>query len=184
MFYILDDLGYIEDTSSHYIEKDEKTCTEYTGTIPEGYDSLDDWVLNANIRAYKIVGGNLTYDADRDAELQEEYNKNPNAWISLTPKKGTWEFLEYRKIGNRVFIRGRATAYKWETDSEIIADVPEEITPLKITYSYSHLSSGRIGRVGVNANGVLFYDWAKNISDASNYTTSNWLFFSFNYFLD
>lgn len=78
MFYILDDLGYIEDTSSHYIERDEKTCTEYTGTIPEGYDSLDDWILNANIRAYKIVNNNLTYDADRDAELQEEWNATNN----------------------------------------------------------------------------------------------------------
>lgn len=110
-------------------------------------------------------------------------NEEPQ-WVNLTPKKGTWEFLEYKKTGNQVFIRGRATAYKWETGSEIIADIPEEIIPLKIIYSYSHLSGGRMGRVGVNANGVLFYDWARNISDASTYTTSTWHAFSFNYFLD
>ncbi|MBO5843440.1 MAG: hypothetical protein J6Q96_01070 [Bacteroidales bacterium] len=74
MFYILDDLGYIEETSSHYIERDEKTCTEYTGTIPEGYDSLEEWALYANIRAYKLdTNRNLIFDEIRDAELQEEY---------------------------------------------------------------------------------------------------------------
>lgn len=76
MFYILDNLGYIEATSSHYIECDNKTCTEYKGAIPDGYDSLDDWVLNANIRAYKIdTSGNLAFDSAREAALQEEYAK-------------------------------------------------------------------------------------------------------------
>lgn len=74
MFYILDSLGYIEATSSHYIECDNKTCTEYKGTIPSGYSDLDDWVLNANIRAYKInTSGNLIYDEARDESLQKEY---------------------------------------------------------------------------------------------------------------
>jgi hypothetical protein len=76
MYYILDDLGYIEEVSSHYIERDNKTCFEYTGAIPEGYETLDDWVLNANIRAYKLDGkGNLIFDADRDAALQAEWEK-------------------------------------------------------------------------------------------------------------
>lgn len=75
MFYILDDLGYIEEVSTHYIERDSKTCTEYTGAIPEGYETLDNWVLNANIRAYKLdADGNLIFDEIRDAELQKEYN--------------------------------------------------------------------------------------------------------------
>jgi hypothetical protein len=78
MFYILDELGYIEEVSTHYIERDNKTCTEYAGAIPEGYETLDDWVLNANIRAYKLdADGNLIFDADRDAALQEEYNTEP-----------------------------------------------------------------------------------------------------------
>lgn len=73
MFYILDSSGFIEEVSTHYIERDNKTCTEYTGAVPSGYDSLDDWVLNANIRTYKIVSGNLTYDANRDAALTEQW---------------------------------------------------------------------------------------------------------------
>jgi hypothetical protein len=84
MYYILDDLGYIEEVSTHYIERDSKTCTEYTGAIPTGYETLDDWVLNANIRAYKLnASGNLVYDANRDAALQAEYNASllPNEFI-------------------------------------------------------------------------------------------------------
>jgi hypothetical protein len=76
MFYILDELSYIEEVSTHYIERDNKTCTEYTGAIPEGYETYDEWALNANIRAYKLdANGNLMFDADRNAALQEEYKK-------------------------------------------------------------------------------------------------------------
>ena len=75
MRYILDDLGYIEVVSSYLMACNNKSCTEYTGTIPEGYETLEEWAINSNIRAYKIVDGNLTYDADRDSELQEEWEK-------------------------------------------------------------------------------------------------------------
>lgn len=91
MFYILDNLGYIEEVSTHYIERDNKTCTEYKGAIPEGYETLADWVLNANIRAYKITNGNLVYDANRDAALQAEYNVKllPNEFLLYENSNGT-----------------------------------------------------------------------------------------------
>lgn len=75
MRYILDSDGYVEELSCNEIECNNKTCTEYTGTIPSGYTSLIEWVENANIRAYKIVGGNLTYDAARDTYLQNLYEQ-------------------------------------------------------------------------------------------------------------
>lgn len=95
MRYILDDNGYIEAVSYNQFECNDKSCTEYTGTIPEGYESLDDWVLNANIRAYKIVSNNLTYDATRNAELQAEWecdtNKNAiTALLSPNPQEITY----------------------------------------------------------------------------------------------
>lgn len=49
------------------------TCTLYEGTIPAGYSSLEEWANKANIRAYKIVSGNLTYDSAKDTELQAVY---------------------------------------------------------------------------------------------------------------
>lgn len=46
------------------------SCTEYTGTVPEGYETLEDWATNANIQAYKIVDGNLVYDDAKNTELE------------------------------------------------------------------------------------------------------------------
>lgn len=74
MRYILDDKGYVKYCSNTYITCENKTCTPYEGTIPDGYETIEEWVQKANIRAYKIVSGNLTYDSAKDAELQNEYN--------------------------------------------------------------------------------------------------------------
>lgn len=77
--YILDKDGYVCHTSfGGLIVCDLGECTEYKGDIPDGYESLDEWVDNANIRAYRILDGNLVFDKQRDNELQaickqEEY---------------------------------------------------------------------------------------------------------------
>lgn len=72
MRYDLDEEGYI---SKVYFGCSSGTCTAYEGTIPSGYDSLEDWAENANIRAYKIANGNLIYDENRDNELQSLYEQ-------------------------------------------------------------------------------------------------------------
>lgn len=71
MRYILDNTGYVEEVVfGAVVICNNKSCTEYIGSIPEGYTSLEEWADTANIRAYKIVSGNLVYDSTRDAELQ------------------------------------------------------------------------------------------------------------------
>ena len=71
MRYILSDTGYIDEIAfGAIIECKNNTCTEYTGEVPSGYESLVEWADNANIRAYNIVEGNLTYDSEEDARLQ------------------------------------------------------------------------------------------------------------------
>lgn len=83
MRYILNDSGYIEAVSyGCTIECEDKTCTEYTGTIPEGYETLAIWSETANINAYKIVDGNLTYDSEEDVRLQA-------IWESQLSNSGT-----------------------------------------------------------------------------------------------
>ena len=83
MRYILNDTSYIETVSfGCSIECKDKTCTEYTGTIPEGYETLAIWSETANINAYKIVDGNLTYDNEEDARLQA-------LWESQLSNSGT-----------------------------------------------------------------------------------------------
>lgn len=75
MRYILDANGYIDSVSCTPFNCKDKSCKEYTGAIPEGYDSLEDWACNANIRAYTIVDGNLTFDSAKDAELTALYEQ-------------------------------------------------------------------------------------------------------------
>lgn len=88
MRYELDSNGYI---SNVYFGCASGTCAGYQGTIPSGYDSLEDWAENANIKAYKIVNGNLVYDAQRDAELQAQYEveaeRNANASVGYVNDK-------------------------------------------------------------------------------------------------
>lgn len=76
MRYIIDDRGYVKYCSNNYITCENKTCTPYEGDIPDGYETIEEWVQNANIRAYKIVDGNLVFDEEEDARLQEEYAFN------------------------------------------------------------------------------------------------------------
>jgi hypothetical protein len=76
MRYILNSNGFIETISFNYmVECNNKLCTEYTGTVPTGYENLAIWSEKANINAYKIVEGNLTFDSEEDARLK-------SLWIS------------------------------------------------------------------------------------------------------
>lgn len=71
MRYILNSSGFIEAISfSNELECNNKTCVEYKGSIPSGYGSLAEWSETANINAYKIVDGNLTFDSTENTRLQ------------------------------------------------------------------------------------------------------------------
>ena len=52
-------------------------CQEYLGTVPEGYDNLTEWSEEAIINAYYINDeGNLTLDAERLVELEEQIEQD------------------------------------------------------------------------------------------------------------
>jgi hypothetical protein len=90
MRYILDDRGYVKYCSNTYITCENKTCTPYEGTIPDGYETIEEWVQNANIRAYTVVDGNLVFDAEEDARLQEEYEELSKTYSTTEKVVGTW----------------------------------------------------------------------------------------------
>ncbi len=72
MRYKIDENNYITDVFFNcYVG----TCAEYTGSIPEGYSSLEDWASNATIEAYYLSNGNLTYDSAREVELQAKWEE-------------------------------------------------------------------------------------------------------------
>ena len=77
MRYILKD-GYIDEISfGATIECKNQTCTEYTGTIPTGYTSLEEWAIgeDGKLNAWKIVEGNLIFDDVKWAKLQTVFEK-------------------------------------------------------------------------------------------------------------
>lgn len=72
MRYKIDENGYISDV---FFNCHSGSCQEYTGNIPNGFESLEDWAENANIRAFKIVDGNLVYDPNRCSILEAQFEK-------------------------------------------------------------------------------------------------------------
>lgn len=78
MRYVLDDDGYLYDVSiGSEIECDLGTCTEYTGAIPSGYETIDEWFLEESdsLNAWKIIDNNLVFDNARYKRLQDLWQK-------------------------------------------------------------------------------------------------------------
>lgn len=108
-------------------------------------------------------------------------------WVNLTPAKGTWSFLKYRKIGNMVNIRGHATAYTWDGSSgDDIANLPAAILPGEsINLYFWGVCKGRqAAKLGINLAGKrIFLDSVTSLIDGSYITTSCWLNFNVTYFI-
>lgn len=108
MRYILDSNGYVEEVSfGAIIGCGDKESVEYTGKIPTGYESLVDWQLNANIRAYKIVEGDLVHDANRESELEliyEEEQRN-NRHVTYGEVQGMLNNLDI-EVSNQAELEG------------------------------------------------------------------------------
>lgn len=74
MRYELDELGYLKNV---FFGCASGECTGYTGTIPSGYETLQDWYEDNcdSINAWKIVENTLLFDNARYEELEEVYDK-------------------------------------------------------------------------------------------------------------
>lgn len=65
MRYIADSAGYVKEVSfGAEIACGGSECVEYTGAVPEGYTSLEDWfnACGGELWRWMIVDGNLTLD--------------------------------------------------------------------------------------------------------------------------
>lgn len=65
MKYIADSAGYVKEVSfGAVITCGDSECVEYTGAVPEGYTSLEDWfnACGGELWQWMIVDGNLTLD--------------------------------------------------------------------------------------------------------------------------
>lgn len=97
MRYITNSGGYLLQVSfGADISCNGQDCTEYTGAVPEGYDSLEAWYLKESVRlcCWKIVSGELTLDStvspptgvpgavDQVAQQGEHYGWTYRIWQS------------------------------------------------------------------------------------------------------
>ena len=98
MIYKLDASGYVCAVAfGCYLEG----STEYTGEIPSGYKSLDDWSASACIQAYYIdVNGNLVLDFERKLEIEnkQEQESIDNAYVLRKDIFDTEEAIEGQYI--------------------------------------------------------------------------------------
>ena len=111
-------------------------------------------------------------------------------WKSLTLKnnfenKGfEANQLEYRKIGNHVYIRGSvkfSDDTAWTGSAIQVADLPTIIAPKKGNhYSMNACDGARIARVIATATGGLSIEWIRRLTDGANDTTTTGLWVSMN----
>ena len=100
MQYILDDNGYVYNAALGCTIECEQygPCTEYMGAVPVDYTSIEEWLDNANINAYKIVSGNLVLDPVKLAELESEETREAEENRAITAK----ELYNVLKISSEV----------------------------------------------------------------------------------
>ena len=169
MRYILDDSGYIYSVSCNPIECDSKGCTGYTGAVPEGYDSLEIWATTANIRAYKIVSGNLVYDADRAAALEAEWNQCESLLDALYYKKGD----TYTTIQQAIYTGGTVTGSTKSLNFTITVNKSlKNISKVTIN-SMTLLVRTTAGNYLNNASGGLIYGSTSGITYNTYITSEN-----------
>ena len=118
MRYIADANGYLKYVSfGADITCNKQPCTEYTGSAPLDYNSLDDWYSAEVEKLYrwKIVDGQLTLDPN--AVPPEEYGGSSGG--GTTPEElpvATTSTLGVIKVGDNLDISGDGTLSVITTD--------------------------------------------------------------------
>lgn len=108
-----------------------------------------------------------------------------SGWINVSATKGTWNYLQYRKIDNRVTVRGNASSFAWGgSTGDNFLNIPSGYRPAKQVYFYGFSSGSRISRLYLTAAGNLGMDFLCNMSDGSGYTGSTWFWFEVSYYID
>ena len=130
MRYIANSDGYLQEVSfGADITCGGTDCTEYTGAVPTGYTSLEEWYCQEceKLHRWKIVDGQLTLDAN--AAAPPEYSSF-GTWTPTCPAFSSPTAAEgyYTKIGNMVtvswFISGTSDSDATDSYSLAIYGLP------------------------------------------------------------
>lgn len=87
MKYITNSSGYLQEVSfGAEISCNGQSCTEYTGTVPAGYASLEAWYIAAcdTLYRWKIVSGNLVEDTSVAEPVENDLYVGSGARLRTT----------------------------------------------------------------------------------------------------
>lgn len=89
MRYIINDKNYVTDISFGCpLVVNGAECTEYTGTVPSGYSSLEEWYREEELTLWrwKIIEGNLTLDLTATAPEEGQWGVPDLQSKTVSPK--------------------------------------------------------------------------------------------------
>ena len=92
MRYIVNESGYVTAiTFGAGIVYNSCTCTEYTGIVPSGWNTLDDWYFDEGDKLWrwKIVDGNLEMDPTATAPKEANWGTPSLQYKSVYPSTST-----------------------------------------------------------------------------------------------
>ena len=124
MRFIVDNNNYfVSGSLAEYVECEYGTCREYTGEVPTGYSSYEDWFISCDCKnAYKLIDNNLVYDEIRHNELlrlyeiQEEENTfATHDWVKNQLGKNSTLIIDefsYDTSGNSIVLIEDSGAYE------------------------------------------------------------------------
>ena len=145
--YILDKNGYVCHASlGGLIICDLGECTEYTGEIPNGYSTIEEWYDKEidKLNAWKVVENNLVYDENKYKELQTLYKIQEEENTTATHR---W-VKDRLKVSNNV-VTDELSSGKSGTSLIVINDAGAyEIPELKIECT----SSDNVNVISSNKN--------------------------------
>lgn len=172
-----------------------KLSADYGGIVLESSNSD-----SANKRMLSV--DNLTFQSDtqyamRVIEIREGvysayYVPVQTNWIELTPADGVTTpgeygngVLRYRAEGKHVYVAGSINATWNGTNDKLIATLPSGYRPANGNCYFLQVRGGQnISRFCVHADGGIYIEWVKNLSDGNSNTGSGWFDLNMDFWTD
>ena len=147
----------------------------------ENYQDGDSTPLNAE-------NLNLMQDNIEEA-LELKADKKDGEWTDITLSSGIkigslGQKPQYRKVGNKVEIRGDIEVTASSSAIIIATFLPADIWPKTNQYITTSLASTRIARLGVSKTGSLFINWIYGLDGVQVISgTIGWLQLNMYYYI-
>lgn len=181
-FNYTENLGDVFDFNHEYefefILTDKLMSITQKVTVSRGIPIIDigenDIVINREIfkKEKEVLAEGEWHQATLASNVEESTN-------GLGGAKG----VQYKKIGNHVFVRGSVILTPNENSSVHIATLP--YAPKFSNYNIASCTGSRIGRVFINTSGQLRVDWVLNVADGSKVTSElSWLDVRIDFWID